>query len=249
MKIITRNGVLICDHLKNLLMIWFWIIAVLFFFTPYAAEAKKPDQRARELILEGNRLCAQEGKCEEAVKLYRKAMDKHGSVDAAYNLGVTYEIELGDPEQALLHYRLFLNMEPNSADAREVKKWLEELKIGYPELNTGPYPVKSLSELPPDLRRKVEKDLLEGNRLYREENYQKAKDKYEEILRYYNSADVYYNLGLISTKLGDNSNAMLYYQQFLKLEPKSQNSAQVRKWIKKYKQEKIWREMEQYRNK
>ncbi len=48
--------------------------------------------------------------------------------DACYNLGVLYEVYLGDKKQALDYYSRYINLAPESKDAQQVKSWIEILR-------------------------------------------------------------------------------------------------------------------------
>jgi tetratricopeptide (TPR) repeat protein len=48
--------------------------------------------------------------------------------DAHYNLGVLYDGELRDPGKAAIHYRKFLELEPNSPEAVRIGRWLAALE-------------------------------------------------------------------------------------------------------------------------
>lgn len=66
---------------------------------------------------------------------YRQAADSLEEVvilnprdkDAYYNLGVLNEIYLNDKNKALMYYQKFIKLAPNSEDAKEVKRWIEEI--------------------------------------------------------------------------------------------------------------------------
>jgi tetratricopeptide (TPR) repeat protein len=185
---------------------------------------------AEELILQGNRLCEQ-GEYQQAVAKYRQALKEYDSADAAYNLGITYEINLRDMKQALNYYQQFLNLEPDSDDARQVRGWIEEIKASYPSITTQR--AKSLEDLPPQLKQGVITNLKHAQDFYRQGKYKDAVKHYLEVLQVYDSADACYNLGLIYDKrLNQKQQAIKYYQRFLLLEPSSPDAEQVRQWIK-----------------
>lgn len=58
---------------------------------------------------------------EEVVKL--NSRDK----DAYYNLGVLNEAYLSNKKKALLYYQKFIELAPDSQDAKEVRRWIEEI--------------------------------------------------------------------------------------------------------------------------
>jgi len=58
---------------------------------------------------------------EEVVKL--NSRDK----DAYYNLGVLNEAYLSNKKKALLYYQKFIELAPDSQDAKEVRGWIEEI--------------------------------------------------------------------------------------------------------------------------
>ena len=64
----------------------------------------------------------------------------------------------------------------------------------------------------------------EGNGFCQSGEYQKAIDKYNEILKMnYESPELYYNLGNCYYKLGKFSKAILYYERALKLNPNDED--------------------------
>ncbi len=185
--------------------------------------------RVEELVLQGNRLC-ERGKYQRAIAIYQRALKEYDSPDAAYNLGVTYEINLRDMKQAIYFYQYFLSLEPNSDDARQVWSWIKEIRTAYPSIT--PQKAKSLEELPPKLRQKVISDLAQAQDLYRQGKHRDAVKGYREVLQIYDSADACYNLGLIyDKKLNQKHKAIEYYQRFLLLDPRSPDVERVRQWI------------------
>lgn len=48
--------------------------------------------------------------------------------DACYNLGVLYDNYLGNKEKALKYYQQYLNISPDSPDARMVKSWMKAIQ-------------------------------------------------------------------------------------------------------------------------
>ena len=116
-----------------------------------------------ELVLQGSRLCEQ-GKYKAAVAIYKQALKEYNSAHAAYNLGVTYEVNLRDMKQAIRYYHQFLTLEPYSNDAKQVRGWIEEIKAAHPYL-TAQKP-KSLEKLPPHLKKKVTTDLKHAQDFY-----------------------------------------------------------------------------------
>ncbi len=186
--------------------------------------------RVEELLLQGNSLCGR-GKYKEAVDIYKQALREYNSADAAYNLGITYEINLRDMRQALDYYQRFLSLEPGSDDTRLVKGWIEEIEAAYfPKVPPKP---KKLEELSSRLKQLIIDDLKLAREFYQHGKYEAAVKKYLEVLEVYDSAGAAYNLGLIyDKKLNQKQKAIEYYQQFLFLEPSSPDKDIIRQWIK-----------------
>ena len=85
------------------------IVCFLWMQVSLSYAGKLMDPKAVEWIQGGNRYC-DTGEYDKAVELYEKALNHYNVPDAAYNLGVTYEINLHDPEKAIYYYRRFLNL-------------------------------------------------------------------------------------------------------------------------------------------
>lgn len=67
----------------------------------------------------------------------------------------------------------------------------------------------------------------EGNRHYMSRNYNLAVKCYAEVIRRgYASVDVYYNLGNANYKLGNNADAILFYEKALLLKPNDEDIKQ-----------------------
>jgi tetratricopeptide (TPR) repeat protein len=65
----------------------------------------------------------------------------------------------------------------------------------------------------------------EGNRLYQQGEYEKALEKYNEIIKMnYESAELFYNIGNCYYKIGKNAKAILYYEKALKLKPNDEDA-------------------------
>lgn len=74
---------------------------------------------------------AQQGKYREAEKMFLKALSENPA-DATihFNLGLLYDQGLNSPAKALLHYKRYLELQPNAADAGQVRAWVLELEMG-----------------------------------------------------------------------------------------------------------------------
>ncbi len=69
-----------------------------------------------------------------------------------------------------------------------------------------------------------------------QQKFDLATEKYLNVLKFYESPDAYYNLGVIyAFKLNDKATAIPYFEKFCALEPNSQDTAQVKKWISQLK--------------
>lgn len=210
--------------IKKLAVLTGVVIGLLCFLVEVQARPK-----VEELILQGNGLC-EKGEYRGATAIYKQALKEYNSPDAAYNLGITYEVNLRDMQQAVHYYELFLALEPGSNDAKQVKGWIEEIGFIYAVVSKK---AKTLDELPPKLRQRVIADLKHAQDFYRLGEYQNAVENYLEVLEVYDSKDACYNLGLIyDKKLNQKKQAIEYYQRFLVLEPSSPDTDQIRQWIK-----------------
>jgi|GEM_PF-5096144 len=89
------------------------------------AQASIPKE-AKEHNQKGNEYC-EKGEFAKGVAEYEKAVSLAPNfTDALYNAGLTYYMDLKDYAKAIFYFRRFLQVEPDSADAKQVKKWLAE---------------------------------------------------------------------------------------------------------------------------
>jgi tetratricopeptide (TPR) repeat protein len=102
-----------------------WLETTLGKESPYIQDIKEINEE--KLILIANTLCERK-EYQQAVEIYRKVLEEYNSADAAYNLGLTYEINLKNSSLALLYYSKFLSLEPRSPDAEAVRSWIEHIK-------------------------------------------------------------------------------------------------------------------------
>jgi tetratricopeptide (TPR) repeat protein len=66
------------------------------------------------------------GEFRKAARALKKAFQLNPEdADACYNLGVLYEVYLGDKKQALDYYSRYINLAPESKDTEQVKLWIE----------------------------------------------------------------------------------------------------------------------------
>ena len=69
---------------------------------------------------------ADEGKYLEAINLYEAALDGSGkSAEIHYQLGLLYDDKMGDPLNALHHFKRFLTLNPTGKRAEEVKGFMK----------------------------------------------------------------------------------------------------------------------------
>ncbi|MFQ5335568.1 MAG: tetratricopeptide repeat protein, partial [Flavobacteriales bacterium] len=73
---------------------------------------------------------------------------------------------------------------------------------------------------PVDASPSVQQLFDEGNELYRKGAYEEAYQRFDSITHLgYESADLYYNMGNVAYKLGNNPLAILNYERAKKLKP------------------------------
>ncbi|MEW5800918.1 MAG: tetratricopeptide repeat protein [bacterium] len=90
------------------------------------AGAQAIPKQAKIYNQQGNDYC-DKGDFEKGVAEYEKAIKLYPRyTDALYNAGLTYYMDLKDYAKAVSYFRQFLQVEGDSVDARQVKKWLME---------------------------------------------------------------------------------------------------------------------------
>lgn len=68
---------------------------------------------------------------DEAIEAYLKSLEANpGNSEAHYNLGLLYEKVKNKPDKAVLHYKKYLEIQPQAEDREEVMKWIKKLEIG-----------------------------------------------------------------------------------------------------------------------
>lgn len=212
------------------------------------------NEKGVQLVLEGNQAC-EKGNYEKAIIAYQKALTGYNIPSAAFNLGITYEINLKDREQAIFYYKKFLQLEPVSDDAKHVQQWIKEIQAYIDntpipnkqkpkklEKNIGPEPTTEFTndkKLTTDKTALVQEYLKQGNLSAMQGNFLEAIEHYKKVLTIHESSDAYYNLGLIySQKLNQNDQAHTYYKKFLEMEPDSPEADEIKAWIQKVDQNK-----------
>jgi tetratricopeptide (TPR) repeat protein len=227
--------------------------------SPYVLEIKDVD--AEKLILIANTLCEKK-EYRQAIKIYQKVLEEFNSADAAYNLGLTYEINIKNPSLALLYYSKFLSLEPNSPDAEAVQTWIEHIKKKKksPSKQMEEEKEEKAAEILPGLRSSEEKKtikwairsgppineedisynrlktaqsyLRKGNEYYIKEHYREAIEDFIEVLKYYDSTDAYYNIGIIyHQKLNDPASAIPFYRRYLEVDAYTETANEIKKFL------------------
>ncbi len=238
---------------QSFYLAFIFVFMFIFFMNLPVGLAAQPE--SEKLVLEANKLC-EEGKYNDAVIIYKQALTEYNSAHAAYNLGVTYEVNIRDMKQAVYYYQLFLSLEADSDDSRQVKGIIKNIKAAYPEIfvpkkdiivqKKTPPPavvnktkkhkkakkVNSLDDLDPETRKSAVIRLRNGQIFYKQARYKEAVDEYLEVLKIYNSADACYNLGVIyDRRLNFKKLALEYYKKFIQLAPDSPDTKRVQEWI------------------
>ena len=208
-----------------------------------------------ELILMANTLCSRK-EYQKAVEIYKKTLEEFESPDAAYNLGLTYEINLNNPSLALLYYSKFLSLEPESPDVEAVRMWMQNIKkkkqtpthkkeetasktlpmsseekktLGI-VLRTGP-PVNK-EDILPDRAETGMSFLRTGNENYINARYKEAIEDFIRVLDYFDSTDAYYNLGVTyHLKLNNPEQAVRFYSRYLEIDSYSTTAHEVKKLL------------------
>ena len=208
-----------------------------------------------ELILIANTLCSKK-KYRKAVEIYKKTLEEFESTDAAYNLGLTYEINFNNPSLALLYYSKFLSLEPESPDVEAVRMWMQNIKKKKqtPEhkkeetasktlpmssegkkplgivLRTGP-PINK-EDILPDRVETAMSFLRTGNENYINVRYKEAIEDFIRVLDYFDSTDAYYNLGVTyHLKLNNPEQAVRFYSRYLEIDSYSTTANEVKKLL------------------
>ncbi|TET70846.1 MAG: tetratricopeptide repeat protein [Candidatus Aminicenantes bacterium] len=182
------------------------------------------------LFEKGNELF-NEKKFEEAIANYQEFLEKNPELyEVHFSLGNCYK-EMGDIEQALKEFQLFLEkaIEENEKDRKIKAKTLAaigECHLKKEDLNSAQnYFKKSLALDPRD-------EIL----AYNVGEIYFAHQKLDEAIEYYEFAtqikldwsDPYYKLGLVFLNKTDYEKAKESLQKFLELEPDTERSANVR---------------------
>ncbi|MBI5789070.1 MAG: tetratricopeptide repeat protein [Candidatus Schekmanbacteria bacterium] len=206
------------------------------------ASAQESYDPGTQLVLEGNKAC-EEGNYQEAVAAYEKAFVGYNSIDAVFNLGVTYEINIQDRKRALFYYEKFLQLKPFDTDTPHVRQWIKEIKLYldkekiYDLSTNNPQSAKTsrmINDLSQETLDTMMQLLKQGNIAAVSGDYAKAVEYYSKVLEVYDSSDAYFNLGTIyAKKLSQPEKAVFYFQKFLELEPNSPQAEEIKQWIKK----------------
>ena len=174
-----------------------------------------------------------EGKIDEAVKNLQEALRLDADYTAArYNLGLAF-LEQGKPADAItalrqvaatpappkdVQYQLGLAYTRDSA-------WMQADQAFTKQLQTGPETVDALNSL--------------GVVCVHQHDYKRAASCFEQAVALYpKSAPSYLNLAIVEQQnLGDKSKALMHYQRYLDLAPRSQQRAEVGKVVTRLSQE------------
>jgi tetratricopeptide (TPR) repeat protein len=201
-----------------------------------SAEVKPP---LKQLIANGNAL-AKEGKYEAAARAYRQAWGLYNSSDAAYNLAVIYDHELGFKAKAVHYYKRFLTLEPEAAEARQVKEWLisaqQQIKAqeaGQPvaQKKVSLALAKFMESAGDELNRQAKEYLAQGE-------YEAAIGAFRRALIVNQSAAACYNLALLyDYDLNYKAKAIYYYQRYIGMVGESSDTSQVAVRLEQVQQE------------
>jgi len=231
-------------------------VAALVLLLNVFASAETRDVRELKKLLElGKRYC-EISRFEKAIKKYKEAFEKFNSPDAAYNLAITYEIDVNDKEKALYYYGRFLELESNSVDSENVKRWVSEVKHEIKKSNKKrsaslkkryskdekangakkqKYAQKGRAgQQDLKINKKVRMLKKLANKEVLKKNYAKGIEIYLQVLEMSSDSDAAYNLGFVYDHYMHNfEEAGYYYRKFLQFEPFSSDAAQVKKWLKR----------------
>ena len=130
------------------------LLVLLMFLIPSVSLAEVPKEAEIHNRL-GNEYC-DSGEFKKAVIEYEQALKIYPQyVDAYYNIAVTYYHDLKDYQGAANYFQRFLELEPNTSDAKQIKEWLTEIekKHGIKPKSLPPEkkaePVKEVATPPP----------------------------------------------------------------------------------------------------
>ncbi len=177
----------------------------------------------KKLINDANLLVEQK-EYESAVRNYNMAWKLYNSPDAAYNLAVVYDHEMGFKAKAIYYYKKFLTLAPDAPEAPAVQQWLKNAQeVIYPQLKTdSAIKKKGSSVLDRIMEDEQDKLLRLGKKYLVKGRYEQAIKVYREALIVHKSAPACYNLALIyDYDLKYKNKAIYYYQRFLKMSPES----------------------------
>jgi tetratricopeptide (TPR) repeat protein len=212
------------------LLVWLGLL-----LAGYGSAEAKPT--LEELIISGNSL-AREGEYEAAVRAYKQAWRLYNSADAAYNLGVVYDHELGFWAKAIYYYERFLALEPEAAEASQVRRWIlsarQRLSPQTGQLQQSkPSPVLTRLMQPAG-----DEFCRQGNEYLAQEEYEAAIGAYRRAMVVNQSAAACYNLALLyDYGLNYKAKAIYYYQRFLGMAPEAANGPEVVARLEQVKQE------------
>ncbi len=192
-----------------------------------------------ELIETGNALVREE-KYEAAVRTYKTAWKLYNSSDVVYNLAVVYDHELEFTAKAVYYYEKFLSLEPEAAEAPQIKEWLSLARQRLSPQQGGKTVIQAkLLPLSNKLMDPAsDESCLKGNEHLAQGEYEAAIGAYRKALLSNKSQAACYNLAVLyDYGLQYKASAIYYYQRFLGIAPDSANAPEVATRLEQVKQE------------
>ncbi|MDW8364087.1 MAG: tetratricopeptide repeat protein, partial [Myxococcales bacterium] len=181
--------------------------------------------RMRELFAQGVQ-AYEAGRLDEALRLMLEAQHNWRNPALAYNIARIYE-RMADAERAAYWFRAYLTHgQPTEAERADIERRiaaLREIEARQREQLHAPPP--SQDALTAEARAFFQRGIV----LYQRRHYEAALEAFLAALRFAPLPELYYNLALVSERLGRRSDAIDYYREYLRVRP----GASERAWVER----------------
>ncbi len=183
--------------------------------------------RARQLFQEA--LAAyDEGNFPQAAEKMQEAYRLAQSPDLAFNLGRVYE-RMSEYDQAIRYFRIYLRSRRGSeAEQAEVQARVAALREAKRRSRDQVFTAPPSTD---ELTQEARAFFLRGVAMYQRRQYEAAMQAFAAALRFRELPEIYYNMAVTAQRLGQNRDAIDWYDEYLDLAPRAPDRGHVEREI------------------
>ena len=197
-------------------------------FVPGRALAQDDARSRAAALYEEATTAYQQGNFQLAAEKFEAAYRLVRSAALAYNVGRAYE-RMSEYDRAVRYFRIYLRSgEGDEAERTDIQGRIAALRAAKQRSRDQVF-VQAPSD--DELTQEARTFFLRGVAMYQRRQYQAAMQAFAAALNFRELPEIYYNMAVTAVRLGQNRDAIDWYEEYLDLAPSAADRGYVEREI------------------